>query len=122
TARASASGTLPAVLSQTIAITNASGTIQALNGSINIGGMELGKSALLSLTGGNLAAQAINLQAGTGAIQANVNNVTGAVNVSGGSAQFASAAGVLDLGSLAVSGDPTFFNVGDIRIDDNINV
>ena len=80
------------------------------------------RRCLLSLTGGNLAAQAINLQAGTGAIQADVNNVTGAVNVSGGSAQFASDAGVLDLGSLDMAGDPTFFNMGDIRIDGDIMV
>ena len=80
-----ASGTLPAVMPQNISINNTSGTIQALNGTINIGGMELGQTAVLSLTGGNLAAQAINLQAGKGTVQADVNNVTGAVNVSGGS-------------------------------------
>ena len=49
-----------------------------------------------------------------------MNNVTGAVNVSGGSAQFASDAGVLDLGSLDVAGDPTFFNIGNIVIAGNI--
>src|SRR5262249_4834479 len=86
------------------------------------GGMELGDNALLSLTGGDLAAQAVNLQAGAGAIKANVNNVIGAVNVSGCSAQFASDAGVLDLGSVNVAGDPTFFNIGNISIDDSITV
>ena len=87
---------------------------------INIGGMDLDNNALLSLTGGNLAAKAINLQAGSGAIQVNVKNVTGAVNVSGGSAQFVSAATVLDLGNLNVTGDPTFFNIGNIQITGDI--
>ena len=117
-----ANGTLPAALSQNITINNTSGTIQALSGTINFGGMELGQTALLSLTGGNLDAQAINLQAGTGAIQADVNNVTGVVNVSGGSAHFASDAQVLDLGSLDVTGDPTFFNMGNIVITGSFTV
>ena len=53
-ARPFADGTLPAALPQNININNTSGTIQALNGTINFGGMELGQTALLSLTGGNL--------------------------------------------------------------------
>ena len=95
---------------------------RALNGTINFGGAELAQSAVLNLTGGNLAALAINVQSGLGSIQADVNNVTGAVKVSGGSAQFASHAGVLDLGNLDVAGDPTFFNMGDIAISSDITV
>jgi hypothetical protein len=114
------SATLPGVLPQNININNTWGTISATQGAINIGGAELGQSALVNLTGGNLAALAINVQAGNGAIEADVNNVTGALNVSGGSAHFTSDASVLDLGSLDVAGDPTFFNMGDIEITGNI--
>ena len=117
-----ASGTLPGSLPQYITINNTSGTIQALEGTINLGGMELGQSALLTLTGGNLAASAINVQAGEGAIKADVNNVTGAVNVSGGGAQFGSDSGVLDLGTLDLAGDPTIFNNGDIEITKGFSV
>jgi hypothetical protein len=115
-ARSFVNAALPAVLPQIISINNTSGKIQALDGTINIGGTELGKSALLSLTGGNLDAQTINLQAGAGAIEADVGDVTGTVNVAGGSAHFASDAGVLDLGRLKMAGDPTIFNAGDIAI------
>jgi hypothetical protein len=87
-----------------------------------VGGTELGQRALLTLNGGNLSAHAIDLEAGAGAIEASVNDVTGAVNVSGGSAHFASDADVLDLGNLDLAGDPTFFNTGDISINDNISV
>ena len=117
-----ANGILPAVLPQTIDINNASGSIDALDGVINIGGADLGSHALLSLAGGNLAAETLNLQGGAGAVQANVDNVTGAVNVSGGSAQFASHAAVLHLGGVHVDGDPTFFNTGDISIDGSFTV
>ena len=121
-ARPFADRNLPAGVPNNININNTSGIIQALNGTINFGGTELGQTARLSVTGGNLGAQAINLQAGKGAIQADLNNVTGAVNVSGGSAQFASDADVLDLGNLDLAGDPTFFNMGDIVIAGNITV
>jgi hypothetical protein len=109
-------GAVPAGLSRNIDINNTSGSIQAPSGAINIGGTGLGKSAVLSLTGGNLDARAINLEAGEGALEADVNDVTGTVNTSGGSAHFASDANVLDLGSLNVAGDPTIFNAGDIQI------
>ena len=114
------SGSLPGVLPQNININNSSGTMRALEGTINFGGAELGQSARLDLTGGGLAALAINVQAGKGAIEADVNDVAGAVNVSGGSAHFTSDSSVLDLGSLDVAGDPTFFNMGDIEITGDI--
>src|SRR5262249_34205134 len=50
-ARTIANGTLPAVLPQDLNIGDTSGAIQAPNGMINIGGMELGNNALVSLTG-----------------------------------------------------------------------
>src|SRR5262249_14920205 len=79
-----AGGKLPAESSQNISINNASGTIKAQSGSIEIGDTGLGASSLLSLKKGNLVAPAINLLAGGGTIQANVNHVTGTVNFSGG--------------------------------------
>ena len=111
---------LPALLPQSINISNTSGLIQAPGGTINFGGSELGPSARLSLTGGDLAALAINVQAGSGAIEADLGDVAGAVNVSGGSAQFVSDSSVLDLGSVGVAGDPTFFNMGNIAIGGDI--
>jgi hypothetical protein len=116
-----ASSALSGVLPQNINIINTSGTIQALEGTINFGGAQLAQSALLNLTGGNLTALAINLQAGLGAIQVDVNDVSGVVNVSGGSAQFGSDSRILDLGIVDVTGDPTFFNMGDITINGDID-
>lgn len=117
-----ANGILPAFFPQNININNTSGVIQAFAGMINIGGPELGTGAILDLTGGDFIAQAISIQAGTGAIQADVDNVTGPVNLSGGSAQFASDTSVLDLGRLDVVGDPTIYNFGDIQLDGSIKV
>jgi hypothetical protein len=122
TVSAFGSGKLPAALPQTVELNNACGSIEAFHGVINVGGLELGNQASLSLSGGDFAAQAINLQGGAGAVQANVGNVTGALNVFGCSAQFASQAGVLHLGGIQIAGDPTFFNMGDIVINDNITV
>jgi hypothetical protein len=90
---------LPKVLSQNISINNTSGTIQALSGTINLGGTGLGPSAVLCLTGGNFAAQAINVQAGKGAIPADVNNVAGPVNVSGGTIGAAGGGGSISIES-----------------------
>src|SRR5262249_18397528 len=65
---------------------------------------------------------AINVQAGSGAIQADLNHVSGTVNLSGGSAHFASHARVLHLGNLKVDGDPTIVNDGDILISQSFSV
>ncbi len=115
-----AGGTVPGSLSQIINIDNTAGSIHASNGTIDFGGTQPGQTALLSLTGGDLDAQAIDLQAGTGVIQADVNDVTGVLNVAGGSAHFASNSAVLDLGDLDVTGDPTYFNMGNIVINEDI--
>lgn len=115
-------GSLPGSLQPTIRVDNSLGTIRAATGAINIGGMELGESAVLLVTGGDLGARAVNLQGGKGAVHAHVKNVTGTVNVTADSAQFSSDADVLNLGTLYLAGDPTFFNLGDIVITGDIRV
>ena len=122
TVSAFANGSLPASMSQHIDVNNASGSIEAFHGTITIGGSQLGNQASLSVAGGDFAAQAVNLQGGAGAVQANVDNVSGTLNVFGCSAQFASHAGVLSLGGIQIAGDPTFFNDGDITINGDITV
>jgi hypothetical protein len=113
---------LPAALPADIHIDNTYGTVSALNGTIRVGGTEFGQEARLSLSGGDLAARAIDVQAGKGEAQVALDHVTGAVSLAGGSAHFASNAGVLNLGSVRVDGDPTFFNAGDIVINGDITV
>jgi hypothetical protein len=109
-------------LSQNINVDNTTGIMQALKESINIGGAELGADAVLSLTGGSIAAREINLNAGAGSLLSNLDSATGTVNVSAGSAQFGTDSSDLVLGNLCLTGDPVFYNNGPITIGGDISV
>ncbi len=110
-------------LASNINIDNTSGLIQALNGVVNIGGSDIAKSGALSVLGGSIVANTINIDGGSGAVQVNVDNASGVVNVSACTAQVGANSGLLNLGKLNLSGDPTFFNNnGDIEIQNDISV
>src|SRR5262249_15616274 len=108
-------------LQNVININNTMGTIRALNGAVNIGNAGLSKSAILSLLGGTIAAPQINLNGGAGTIRAMLDSMNGLVNVSAGVADVGTRSGNLNLGTLNVTGDPTYFNDGgDITITNDI--
>jgi hypothetical protein len=100
-----------------ININGAGGTFKALSGDINVRDSAYAGNANINMNGGNYLSNNLNLNSGTGAITANIGNVTGAVNSGAGSENVASAAPTLTLGSSKVSGDPTFYNTGNIVLN-----
>ena len=100
-----------------INIANTNGTIQALNGAINIRAPTYSGIANIALTGGDYLSQQLNLNGGSGAVNVNVGNVTGTINTYAGSAHVTAAAANLILGAMDISGDPTYYNtVGAVTI------
>ncbi len=118
----SMSTNLATVLQNNISINNTGGLIQALNGTVNIGGSELAKNTVLSLVGGNIASPVLNIDGGSGSIQGSLDNISGIVNMKGCSAQLGTQSGTLNLGSITITDDPTFYNNGDITINGDIIV
>jgi filamentous hemagglutinin len=95
-----------------ITIANTGGTIQALNGAINLRDASYNGTANLNLTGGDWLSQQLNLNAGTGTATVNIGNVTGAINTYAGTAHVTADTANLILGTMDVSGDPTYYNTG----------
>jgi hypothetical protein len=92
---------------------NNEGSISALSGNINIAS----KNADLNLAGGNYLSKQLNLDAGTGNITVNVDEVTGVVNASGNCVHMDTSTPNLLLGSINALGDPLVANNGsDITI------
>lgn len=125
------SGTVNAA--QNLQIENLSGdslNISNTNGQLNAtGNMNLiatSKSNSLpsiSLNGGNLLSQQLNLSAGqSGIINVNADNISGIVNALGNSAHVLANTSLLRLGNNNLRGDPTYFNTGSIQISSNISV
>jgi hypothetical protein len=99
------------------------GVVQASNGNISLNQPTNSGSGNLTVTGGNWLSQQLNFNAGTGTIEADLGQVSGEINGTAGCAHITAATDNLQLGNIAVSGDPTYFNqTGDITIDGAISV
>ena len=103
-------------------INNTGGKIEALAGWINVSDSAENESIDLELAGGDWLSQRLNLVSPGGAVQANVENVTGAVNASADRVDFLARSRELQLGSIQTAGDPLFFNKGNINIIGDIQV
>ncbi|MBU6453257.1 MAG: hypothetical protein KGS72_15855, partial [Cyanobacteria bacterium REEB67] len=100
-----------------IVVNGAGGTVQATNGNISFNQAGYAGSGNLSVNGGDYLSKQVNFNAGTGAIDANVGEITGEVNGTAGSSHVIAATNNLNLGTICVSGDPTYYNTaGDITI------
>lgn len=113
---------ISSMLSKTISINNNAGLISALNGQVCVGSSNLLAKSTLTMLGGTIDSPTINFDSGNGALKAFLNNATGTVNVAGLNAQFGTTSPTLTLGSLNITGDPTFFNTGNISIISDIIV
>lgn len=110
-------------LANVVNINNTGGLIQALNGSVNIGGADFGSKAIVSVLGGSVLSPALNLNAGAGSMRASLDRIDGLLNVNASMADVGTKSGALNLGTLKIDGDPTFFNnSGDVNIIGNITV
>jgi len=97
-----------------LAVVGAGGTIQSSQ-NINLGATA--GNSNITVSGGNWLSQNLNFNAGTGTVEASLDQVNGAVNGTAGCAHVTAATANLDLGNLTVTGDPTYFNTaGNILI------
>ena len=103
-----------------IVINNASGTIQATAGNINVRDAAFAGTNNFTLSGGNLLSQTVNVYSGCGDVEINAGTISGPLNVTAGIMHSYTTTPDLQLGKLTISGDPTFFNVGNIAITGNI--
>jgi hypothetical protein len=97
------------------------GTFQAANGNINVGEIANTQTGNTTLTGGNYLSENLNINAGSGAVAANVEQVTGTVNINAGSANVVASTGTLNIGNENITGDPSFYNTaGNVVISGNL--
>ena len=97
-------------------VINNSGIIEAL-GNINIRDELFTPKFNTSLLGGDWLSQQLNVFSGDGHINVDVNQISGQVNLIGGTAALASKTGDLHVGALKMSGDPTISSGGDVFLE-----
>ena len=115
---------ISASLPQTdISINASNGSFQALNGAINVRDASYTGAGNLSLSGGDYQSSAMNLYSGSGNVNTNVNSISGLLGINANAAHTTVATGALNLGTMNLKGDPTFYNTdGNITIGGNISV
>ena len=95
----------------------ARGTIQAINGAINLRGQAFAGTGASTMDGGNWLSKQLNFNSGSGALNASVEMLSGTVNANADSAHILANTPVFTIGDAKISGDPTYINAGgDIQI------
>ncbi len=114
--------TLASQTAHNLAVNNAGGVMEALNGNIYMSSNGSAAEKLnLSLTGGDLRAKEIFFQSLEGSVDANVDDLVGRVNVDAGLAHLTASTDNLTLGTMNLSGDPSFYNSnGSVTIDGSL--
>jgi fibronectin-binding autotransporter adhesin len=114
---------LTASNSQDLNVNNNGGTISALSGAINVRDAGYNGSGNTTITGGNLLSQELNLNAGNGTTNVDVDQLTGTVASAGNAVHVQARTEDLVLGAQNLSGDPTYYNdTGSIQITGDIVV
>lgn len=104
-------------------VDNSKGTLQALNGAINIRNASYNGTFDTYVQGGDLRSKDVNIYAGQANANLAVGDLTGVVNEYGLASHVTASTDSLNLGSICLTGDPTFYNTaGDINITSSINV
>jgi hypothetical protein len=103
-------------------VNNYGGTIAALNGAINLRDAAYEGLKDTTVVGGDLLSQEVNVYTGGGTANVYVNELTGVVNSSGSAAHVSANTDTLTIGEQCLTGDPTYFNTGNISIAGNIIV
>jgi hypothetical protein len=107
---------------QALVVNNTGGTISAPAGAINVRDAAYAGISDTSVVGGDLLSQKLNLNSGGGTIDLSVNKLTGVLNSTGDAVHVAAHTDLLTLGSQSLTGDPTYFNIGDFLLGGDINV
>lgn len=102
-----------------ILINNSGGTMQALLGNINVRDASFNTwTNNVTINGGNLFSHELNLFSACGAVNTNLQKVTGTINVHAKEAHITAATENLKIGVMDLTGDPTFYNTqGSVTID-----
>jgi adhesin HecA-like repeat protein len=104
-----------------LAVNNSNGTLAALNGAINLRNTAYDGGSGSTITGGDLLSRELNLHSGQGLVEVSVNDLTGIVNETGAAAHVSASTDVLTIGSVCLTGDPTFYNQGNINVNNDIS-
>ncbi|HEY9793326.1 MAG TPA: hypothetical protein V6D22_23195, partial [Candidatus Obscuribacterales bacterium] len=93
-----------------LAVNGAHGTFQAPAGAINFRLPSVTSKSNVELDGGDYLSNQLNLYAGQGTVNVNAGQISGTVNIDAGAAHVVAATSDLKLGSINLSGDPSFYN------------
>ena len=104
-----------------ILVTNQGGSFQALNGGINVRDSHYLGAASTTLLGGEWLSNSLNILGGKDAVNVNVGNVSGVINITACSAHVNANSTNLQIGAMNISGDPTYFNTGDITLTNSVD-
>jgi autotransporter family porin len=118
----STSGSVTLESPATLVVDNSGGTIQALAGDINLRSPDYQGVYNTNISGGDLLSQKLNMYTGQGLTEVNVGQLTGEVTGSGSAAHVKADTESLVIGKVCLTGDPTFFNTGNIQLNGTINV
>ncbi|MBY0357277.1 MAG: hypothetical protein K2W82_04680 [Candidatus Obscuribacterales bacterium] len=102
-------------------LNNIGGNIQALNQTINMREIAYNGTANTNLFGGDLLSKTLNINAGQGTSDILADTVTGTINANGYAAHVFAGTDNLVLGKITLV-DPTFYNIGNITLSDDISV
>ncbi len=105
-----------------LSINSSGGTVSALNGAINIRGADYTGNSDSNVFGGNFYSRDLNINAGQATANLKVGEVTGKVNSTGLAAHVSTDTDTLVIGTQCLTGDPTYYNTGDIVLGGDISV
>lgn len=116
---------IASMVSQNLLVNNTNGSMSALLGNINMATNRASSTEklLVEMIGGDYLSKELNVTNIDGAVETNINDVTGKLNISAGLAHVQTNANNLVLGKLDLTGDPTFYNTaGGISITSDIDL
>ena len=102
-------------------VNNLGGQIAAANGSITFRDPSYLAKDLTQVLGGKLSAESIDMFGGNGLVKVAADEISGLVNVSGGTANIYASSGELNIGKMELTGDPNIANSGgDVVLSGNL--
>lgn len=105
-----------------IILNNSGGLLQASQGNINVRDAEFSAKNDFDLNGGSIVANNLNIYSGNGTVNIESSNVDSVLNIYAGIAHVDTQSANLKLGTMDLSGDPTFYNQnGNVTIDEPLN-
>ena len=114
--------TLDGVFNGELTVANEGGTVIAREGAINIRNSGYAGTYNTYVTGGDFFSKEVNVNAGRGSAEIDVDEMTGTLNQKGYASHVATDTSTLSLGNICLTGDPTYSNNGNISIDGNVVV